>query len=658
MGLRNSLEKVGEVIEHIIYSDRDVSYIDVLGSGYYIPIGGKCKVPMKTDAGEGQIIKYSSSNDSIATVSDGWLIGKGVGDATITIKSYNITASYTVHVGKEINDTSAIPEQDRIIDQIEIVNPRGTLEVGDEYALQAVGISNSLGVKYDISYYNPIKWSSSDPSVAGVMLGTLVAYKVGTCTITATDLNGTSSASFTLTVVPAQVIPQVSASETYTPEIDNTGETDVTADIAEAFAYAANNGYKKILFAGGKFKVNADSLPDNAPIEFPSDMVVDFNGGEIYIEEGELSSSGYTLFSIKDVENLWLENLTIIGENYNRETLIRQERCRTLLIDGDSRNVHIEHSRFAWSPGFNTGITRVWNQPYMIAWLRLQNVEAGNLDSNGQPIAAQNTWRSINYFGGSEIGHGHDHDGYTLPGNEWTFGSYQGNQVAYIRSRLYDIYFYDDQYNFLYRKQDCYMYQKYKLPENIHPTYYKVVFFQEDAPTAEQNEYGMAWLVNIKNPEDIYFYKCTFDNNMSTGLSPQGGVHVVVDSCTFVDNGMQDPFSHIDWENGLQTSQGHIIKNCIFKKDRLTYYAYGQIINGYCRNITFHDNTVYDGALSSWSESTMFRCFHNVFIDGAVTIGGKCDSIFAGNLSTLVPTINPTDIQGTYNISADNEIIT
>ena len=650
MGLRNSLEKVGEVVDHIIYSNRDIGFLRAKKSDVYTHIGGKASIFLDTDMGPRMTPKLSSSDATIATIDkDGYVYGHSLGTAIVSIECANLSVSATVHVGNEVRDTSSLPAQDRVIDEIAIINPRETLEEGDEYALYAVGISNTLSPKYDVGYYNPIKWSSSDPTVAGITFGTLTAFKPGTCIITASDLNGNASASFNLTVT-AKSIPSATDAQTYVPAIDNTGETDVTVAIATAFAYAADNGYRKISFPKGTYRMNGDNRPNASPIDFPSDMIVDFNGSEIIFDpSASVATTGYTMFQINGKRNLWLVNAHFRGENYSLTTLIRNEADTTLMVTGQSKNIHIENCSFNWSPGFNTRLSYIREHIYGFHpnAVRAGSVVAGGLGNNGEDVTAPaGTWRSQEY---KEC---------RCTSGGWTLGNWQGEQNAYLRSRLYDIAFYDNDKNFLFIKRNCYTYQRYEFPVGVTPKWCRIAFFQTDEPTSYERDWNSyVMIADTLSPEDVYFKNCEFRNNISTGLSPQGGTHVVVDGCTFVDNGYQDPYSHIDWENGKQNSQGHIVKSCNFSREALTFWACCAIINGYCRNVTFHDNYVLNGNFSSGSESTMQRCFNNIFKGGAVSISGKMDSIFAGNMSTATPTIED-GVPGTHTISVDNEIIT
>lgn len=613
-----------------------------------IPIGTSYQIRLFTDTVP-ELVDFDSDDSTIATVdSNGIIKGIATGEATVTVNWAGQTREISVHVGSEVYDRTSLPSQDRAIDEIEIINPVDSLEVGDEVALYAVGISNTMIPKYDVAYYNPIKFITSDPTVAQVVFGTLMAVGIGSCTITATDPNGGASTSFNLTVIAKQE-PLVTTEETYIPSIDNTGATDVTVEIAEALAYAETNGYKKISFPEGTYLMNGDNRPNGVAISLPSNMIIDFNGSEIHFEEGSATTSGYTMFRISDKTNVWLLNAHFYGENYGRATVIKKEGDRTLTIGGMSKNIHIENCTFAWSPGFNVGIDYTRNH---ISSFRPNSkvagsVEAGGLGANGEPIDANGTWRMA------------DFTNINLTSGGWVVGEFQGYQNAYMRSRLYDICFYDNNKKFLFRKRNCYTYQRYEFPSGVTPKYCKIAFFQTDEPTGYDGDYySFTMIVDRYSPKDVYFTNCIFRNAVSTGLSPQGGEHVVVDRCTFIDNGYQDPYSHIDWEDGRQSAQGCIVKNCVFRREQLASAYNCQVINGYCRNVTLHDNIFYRSTVRAGDESTMQRCFHNTFEGGqAPSITGKMDSVFAGNLLDVSPTIRD-GLAGTHTVNVDNEVIT
>lgn len=621
-----------------------------------LPVGAEYKLQFISDLPQ-SMMTYESSNPSVLSVnSEGIAKGIAAGSATASIHWANMTKQITFHVGQEVIDTTDVPSQDRTIDEVVIINPRATLEEGDEYALYAVGISNNLSPKFDIGYYNSLKFSSSNPNVATVQFGTLMAVGQGTCTITASDLDDNASASFQLTVTAKQV-PTATSQETYEPVIDNTGATDVTVAIADAFAYASANGYKKISFPYGSYLMNGDNRPNGAPIQLPSDMIIDFNGSNIYFQEGDATQATFTMFQIKEVENVWLRNMNVYAENYNRATLLHKEGCRALRITGFAKNIHVENCMFAWSPGFNVSLEYIRNTSYPgetpnidFSLLTLNNIEEGGLDANGDPIAASSTWRAKNYIQ------------FNCRSGGWVFGMFEGYQDQYIRSLLYDMYFYDANHEFMYCKHNCYRYQRYEWEGTTKPSYCKVVFFQESAPTSAYGGENLAWICDRRQPVDVYFNNCIFRNAQSTGLSPQGGEHIVVDNCQFIDNGYHDPYSHIDWEDGRQSAQGHIVKNCTFKLVELSskysgHFVNGQVIQGYCTNITLHDNLFENCYFRTGDSSFQTRTFHNTFKGDFPVLGASEESVFAGNLLDMQPTFSDPWFRAKY-IDVDNEVVT
>lgn len=606
-----------------------------------LPLNDKYRISLLN--GLSNVYQAKSSNPSVAAIENGYVHGVSQGTAVVTFIWGQQRKDVTFYIGQEVIDTASIPQQERVVDEIEIINPISELSEGDEYALYAVGISNNKTPKYTIHDYNPIVFSSSNSSIASVEFGTLCAHKKGSCVITASDLNNNASKSFNLTVTDAIAMPSVTSEEAYIPEIDNTGDTDVTVDIANALTYASANGYKKISFPKGKYLVNADNRPNNTGIDIPSNMIVDFNGSEIYFAEGAATTSGYVIFQIADKVNIWLCNVKIFAENYGRTSLIHKEGDRTLQISGASKNIHITNSEFNWSPGFNVGISYSVNKRSVFSPNRIKegSVEAGGFDNYGQPVDQEGTFRMAVFVTIELVSGG------------WALGDYQGYQIPHMASKLYDICFYDTDKNFLFMKRNCYVYQRYEFPEGITPKYCKIAFFQDAEPTGYDGDYyAFIMIADVWSPRDIYFKDCTFSNNWSTGVSPQGGTHVVIDHCKFIDNGRSDPSSHIDWEDGRQNSQGHIVRYCDFISDKVN----GQTVNGYCRNITIHDCYFEGGSFGSGSESVMQRTYHNVFNNTSVSMSSKADHVFAGNLLNTTPTLN-NGVEGTYIISVDNKII-
>ena len=130
-------------------------------------------------------ITWSSSNTSVATVTDGIVKGVKAGSATITATASNgvkATCSITV---EEVSSTVEVTG-------VSLNSTSGTLEVGKTVQLTAtVSPTNATN--------KTITWSSSNTSVATVSNGLVTAKSAGSATITAKSNNG-KSATYKLTV--------------------------------------------------------------------------------------------------------------------------------------------------------------------------------------------------------------------------------------------------------------------------------------------------------------------------------------------------------------------------------------------------------------------------------------------------------------------------
>ena len=138
---------------------------------------------------ENQKVIWSSSNSSVASVTDGVVTAIKVGTATITVKTDDgaktATCNITV-VAKEIPVTS-----------VSLVQTEIELMEGDEFTLNAT-------VKPDNATNKNLIWTSSDESVATVDDGKVTAVMAGTATITVKTDEGAKTATCNVTVLHDQ----------------------------------------------------------------------------------------------------------------------------------------------------------------------------------------------------------------------------------------------------------------------------------------------------------------------------------------------------------------------------------------------------------------------------------------------------------------------
>ena len=119
---------------------------------------------------------WTSSNQKVAKVSDdGEIIAVKNGDATVTIKSSNETATYKVHV-------DAI-EESLIVTSVKMEKNTIELEKDKTYNMTVSFFPNSVTNVQ-------LTWSSSDEKIAIVQDGVIKAKEVGTAVITVMTPNG------------------------------------------------------------------------------------------------------------------------------------------------------------------------------------------------------------------------------------------------------------------------------------------------------------------------------------------------------------------------------------------------------------------------------------------------------------------------------------
>lgn len=136
-------------------------------------------------------VEWSSSNTSVASVSNGTVTAIKAGTTTITVKTKDggKTATCAVTVNAKM-----IPVSDVTLNKTEL-----TLTEGNSETLSAT-------VKPDNATDKTVSWTSSDATVASVDdNGKVTAVKAGTATITVKTKDGEKTATCKITVVPSSL---------------------------------------------------------------------------------------------------------------------------------------------------------------------------------------------------------------------------------------------------------------------------------------------------------------------------------------------------------------------------------------------------------------------------------------------------------------------
>lgn len=151
---------------------------------------------VKPDNATNKNITWSSSNTSVASVSNGKVTALKAGTATITVK--------TEDGGKTATCKVIVNEKVYPVESVSLDKTSYEMTEGDEFTLTAT-------VKPDNATNKNVTWSSSNTSVAIVSNGTVTAKKAGTTTITVKTEDGGKTATCKVTV-NAKIYPVTSVS--------------------------------------------------------------------------------------------------------------------------------------------------------------------------------------------------------------------------------------------------------------------------------------------------------------------------------------------------------------------------------------------------------------------------------------------------------------
>ena len=173
------------VVEEISFNKTSVS----LKAGETVTLTATVKPDDATD----KTVTWSTSDATVATVSNGVVTAKKVGTATITAKAGDKSATCEITV-------VATP-----VTSVTLNKTSASVKAGETVTLTAT-------VKPDDATDKTVTWSTSDATVATVSNGVVTAKKVGTATITAKA--GDKSATCEITVV-ATPVTAVTLNKTY-----------------------------------------------------------------------------------------------------------------------------------------------------------------------------------------------------------------------------------------------------------------------------------------------------------------------------------------------------------------------------------------------------------------------------------------------------------
>ena len=227
--------KVGSCVVTVSKRVVDVSSIILDKTSASLKVGEKVSLTatVKPDDATDKTVTWSTSDASIATISDGVVTAIKLGSAIITAKAGDKEA------------TCAITVEPTPVTTITLDKTGASLKVGEKITL-------TVTVKPDDATDKTVTWSTSDASVATVDNGVVTAIKLGSATITAKAGDKEATCAITVEATPVSSIildktnaslkvgEKVTLTATVKPE-DATDKT-VTWSTSDASVATVNNG--------------------------------------------------------------------------------------------------------------------------------------------------------------------------------------------------------------------------------------------------------------------------------------------------------------------------------------------------------------------------------------------------------------------------------
>ena len=593
------------------------------------------------------IANIESLDSSIVTVQDNVIKALKEGKTNLKLTCGDYEELLPVYIGTQIVNKNGLSfKTERELSDITLCNIPAELQVGDEWAIEGIGISKN-DVAYDWYYdENALTYASNNTNVATIEFGVITARSAGDVVITVSNISHTFEKKYNLHIVDENKWWEtINEEQTYRP-------TSVEATF-EGFQKAIDDckdgNCKKIIFPKNEYVLD----PTKTPIQLPSDICIDFNNSVVKMKKDNslvTSKTAYTTFKADNKDNLIIMNGIFYGEccyDWSKENPYPYHVEHELMFDicGGKRGRMI-NCEVSYGPGFSVNVGHGWLGNTRTAF-KYDNVESGGLKDEGtNDDAATNTFRSKNFINLSRIDK-------TVP---WTFGNFQGyGGYAYLYSRLFSIWFFDSEYKFIEKQMYLRQFAFYNMPQNA--AYCKIEFYQKNAPTGYEGDFGgIAHIMNKPYNYAFKFDKCVFKRSVSTGLLAMGDM-TIIDNCYFEDCGVIDPASSIDWEDGGQATHSCIVRHCKFKRTIL-----GGAAEGWCAlrsvnssSLAWHDNIFDKTPIDIRSNTEWFRFYRN-HINTTVGLSSKYDAVFAGNAMLSAPTIGTIEGSNSQIFNVDNTI--
>jgi hypothetical protein len=389
---------------------------------------------------------------------------------------------------------------------------------------------------------------------------------------------------------------------------------NTTNGIQAAWDFAHANGYKKIVYPNGTYLVN----PTVRSLDLPSDMVIDFSDSVMNIEPSAKTATGYVMINMKNIKNTMVTRLHLYGEADSTTLKASWEGCLNTEIK-NTINCGYYKCTISKSPGFNIAFGNSPVEPGTeTVVLSKNNLFPGNINNHGLEDDSITSWhfRTKFFLDISSLG------AYYMLGYNQGYSGY-----PFLRSRLYSIYFYDANKQFM--TAHLYNLQFYEYVKPVGAKYAKIVIYQEAAPTGADPDFqSVALLRTIGTNRKSYIRECRIENNFSTGIAACGGYDNRIEGNFFSGNNGRMPGCDIDYEDGWENACGDIVRNNTFGSNL-------GITTASSSSLAVFDNLFNNSRITVWDRTCTWRIFRNTFNGRSnmqPSFGTQGDSYLAENV--------------------------
>jgi hypothetical protein len=375
--------------------------------------------------------------------------------------------------------------------------------------------------------------------------------------------------SVVLTNTPKATADLAKFSQVYTLDLakfgirnDGTEAEATSKGLNAALQHAKTIGANRIVFPAGTYLIH-----ETMPVEIDhQNTVIDLNGATLKIRPNGLPK--YSLIDIvAGAQNVRLTNGTLVGDrdahDYKTEPGTHEWGQGIRFISGDQLEVdHITAVEMTGDGVASTVngtrsrdelLTRILHSIYV------KQLESGGLSETGAKIADPTKTRTIEPLdlakaeGRFELGY---------------MGGYLG--YPFIKGRVYQAYFYDEQKKFLARAK-CLQYRAVEVPPGarwLHLELNQPEVSDEPAHAGAVKGGWVARITKFRPSTNVHFHDNVLARNRRLGMAYCGGQKWLIENNRFEENGGTAPAYGVDFEDGSELMQDVVFRNNRFRGNR------------------------------------------------------------------------------------------